>query len=97
MIKVLLENGADVNHPDFDGMTPLCLASMLGHTDVVQLLLERHADVGHWDRHGRTPLMLASANGHHTVVKLLLEHQRGLYRFSASQESVGIVEHRRME
>ncbi len=78
VIKVLLENGADVNHPDFDGMTPLCLASILGHKDVVQLLLESHADVGHWDRHGRTPLMLASANGHHTVVKLLLEEQRGL-------------------
>ena len=76
-IKVLLDNGADVNHPDFDGMTPLCLASMLGHKDVVDLLLEKSADVGHWDRHGRTPLMLASANGHHATVKLLLEFQRG--------------------
>lgn len=78
MIKVLLENGADVNHPDFDGMTPLCLACMLGHKDTVQLLLQSKADVNHWDRHGRTPLMLASANGHDNVVKLLLEYIRGL-------------------
>ena len=78
MVKVLLENGADVNHPDFDGMTPLCLACMLGRKNIVQLLLQGKADVNHWDRHGRTPLLLASANGHHNVVKLLLEHLKGL-------------------
>lgn len=77
VINVLLENGSDVNHPDFDGMTALCLACTLGHKGVVQLLLEKNADIGHWDRHGRTPLMLASANGHDAVVKLLLEYQRG--------------------
>lgn len=74
----MLDYGAEVDRPDYDGMTPLCLACMLGNKNVVQLLLQRNADVGHWDRNGRTPLLLACANGHHSVVKILLEFQRGM-------------------
>ena len=37
-VKVLIEAGADVNIPDFDGRTPLNRAIIGKHTAVVELL-----------------------------------------------------------
>ena len=38
VVKLLLENGADLNKADSDGKTPLFMASQLAHTAVVRLL-----------------------------------------------------------
>ena len=67
-----MERGADVNHQDKDGMTPLLVAAFEGHRDVCELLLEYEADVDHCDATGRTPLWAAASMGHGTVVALLL-------------------------
>ena len=37
--KVLLDAGADVNTKNWDGLTPLALATFLGHYDVVELII----------------------------------------------------------
>ena len=73
VVKVLLDNKADVNASDTDGVTPLYIAARNGHIDVVKLLLDNKADVNasrHTD--GDTPLYMAAQNGHIDVVKLLL-------------------------
>jgi ankyrin repeat protein len=44
-VKLLLENGGDVNSRTGDGQTPLHLAAYAGRIDVVELLLEKGADV----------------------------------------------------
>ena len=49
------------------------LASLNGHTQVVELLLKEHADFNIQCENGLTALMLASQNGHRQVVKLLLQ------------------------
>ena len=49
------------------------IASMHGHSEVVQTLLKApNIDVNAADRNGLTSLMLASARGHAHVVRLLL-------------------------
>ena len=42
VMYTLLSNGVDPNLAKNDGTTPLMIASLNGHDDVVQLLLERN-------------------------------------------------------
>lgn len=75
IIKLLVENGADVNAAPKDGFTPLIKTAYYGHFDIAKLLVENGANVNaasKWD--GFTPLTNAAYNGHFDVVKLLLEN-----------------------
>ena len=67
----LLQQGADVNAQDIDGLTPLSLAAGNGHTEVAQLLIQNHADVNAKDNYGETPLIWAASSGHTEVAELL--------------------------
>lgn len=61
--KLLLDNGAPINHKSVDGMlTPLHCASAKGHVACVKLLLERGADVHALDKFNSTPLRIAASN-----------------------------------
>ena len=74
-----MKRGAEVDHPDFDGISPLCVSALEGYCNVAKLLISAGADTGHWDRNGRTPLFAAAANGHKDIVDLLLTKAEGLY------------------
>ncbi|KAG4279189.1 hypothetical protein FPRO04_13663 [Fusarium proliferatum] len=74
VIKVLLNNDADVESKDAYGRTPLSLAAERGRWAVVKVLLDKDADVESKDQDGRTPLWCAVENGHEAVVRLLLEN-----------------------
>jgi ankyrin repeat protein len=61
IVRLLIEQGADVKARDESQSTPLHLASSSGILGSVRLLLEHGADVAARDGCGRTPLHLASA------------------------------------
>jgi len=72
-VKMLLEQGAEVDSKYSHGWTPLSRAASNGHAAVVKMLLEKGAEVNLKDSSGSTPLSRAASNGHAGVVKLLLE------------------------
>lgn len=45
VVRELLSSGADVDHADNDGWTPLRSAAWAGHVDVVDILLAQTAQV----------------------------------------------------
>jgi uncharacterized protein len=51
--------------------SPLMLAALKGHTELVKKLIERNADV---NKTGWTPLHYAATNGHLAIIELLLEN-----------------------
>ncbi len=53
--------------------TPLWLAAINGHEQIVSFLLEKHASVKTKDTDGLTPLSVAALNGHEAIVKKLIE------------------------
>ncbi|WP_339041993.1 ankyrin repeat domain-containing protein [Spiroplasma endosymbiont of Apeira syringaria] len=74
-LKVLLENGADVNYEDQDGNTSLMLAAESGFLEVVKVLLENGADVNYESqKNGNRPLMLATRRGNFEIVKHLIDN-----------------------
>ena len=67
----LIASGGSVNQVIIDGNTPLHVASIQGHLEVVKVLISNDGSVNEADNDGFTPLHLAS--GHSEVVKLLVE------------------------
>jgi ankyrin repeat protein len=63
----------DLNLLDDGGLTPLHLAVLHCHTNVVDLLLKNGADVNHEGKDNETPLHLAAQEGCIDAVSMLLE------------------------
>ncbi|CAH0018329.1 unnamed protein product [Clonostachys rhizophaga] len=73
-VQQLIQRGADVNRPDTDGETLLCMAVRKGYLAVVELLLRNGADLSVPGRSGETPVWAAANKGHLAVVELLLKN-----------------------
>ena len=94
VVKLLLQNGADVNAFNLKSKTPLHLAAERGFLEVTKLLLQNGADVNAKSSNfANTPLILAAMKGHFEIVKLLLENGANVnqmsYHGSHGSDSLG--------
>jgi ankyrin repeat protein len=71
-INTLLEQGANIEAKDNNGLTALMLAAQEGYTDTINALLERGANINEHND-GKTVLMFAAENGHTHIVETLLQ------------------------
>lgn len=72
-VRALLQQGADPNAGQADGMTALHWAAHDNDVAVAKLLLEAGARAGISSRYGITPLFLACQNGNAAMATLLLQ------------------------
>ena len=70
-VKVLLDNGAEVDFRASDGRTPLILAASKGNKEIVELLLHAGADASLTDQSGQTAQAVAAAKGFNDIVESL--------------------------
>lgn len=102
VVRVLVEQGADVNHETRSKSTPLRAACFRGRLDIVVFLREHGADMAKANKYNNTCLMISSYKGHESVVRYLLEqgadaNARALcgataLHFAAEIGHIGIVE-----
>ncbi|XP_035192873.1 ankyrin repeat domain-containing protein 27 isoform X2 [Oxyura jamaicensis] len=67
-------NGLGVNVSNQDGFTPLHMAALHGHSELVSLLLKHGASVSAKNAKHAVPLHLACQRGHFQVVKCLMDY-----------------------
>lgn len=74
--KFLINNGANVNTRNNEGITPLLgICSGAGPDfDIVQLLIAKGADINGQDNNGRVPLLDVVIIGNLKVAKFMIEH-----------------------
>ncbi|HUI79441.1 MAG TPA: ankyrin repeat domain-containing protein [Bryobacteraceae bacterium] len=72
-VRALIEQRADVNARQPDGMTALDWAARRDDTEMARLLIGAGANVKAADRYGLTPLTLAATRGSARMVELLIE------------------------
>ncbi|XP_034111298.1 protein phosphatase 1 regulatory subunit 16A isoform X2 [Drosophila albomicans] len=76
MLKDLMELariGGDLEEPDYQGATPLHIASANGYVRVVEFLLEQHVNVDAMDKDLWTPVHAAACWGHLEVLEMLAQ------------------------
>jgi ankyrin repeat protein len=61
-VEVMLANGADINLPDPDGVSPLHVSIMNANWDIAKRLIDAGADVNQWDMYGEAPLFTILGN-----------------------------------
>ena len=70
-MELLLAHGANIEHRDKKGCTPLILAASAGHAMTVAILLDHNADIeAQSDRTKDTALSLACSGGRQEVREL---------------------------
>lgn len=76
VIKILLENGADINtrYKKYGNRTALIHAGEFGILPAVKFLLESGADIHLKDQYQASALHRAALYGHYEIVKFLLEN-----------------------
>ncbi|XP_065677448.1 uncharacterized protein LOC101237623 isoform X1 [Hydra vulgaris] len=74
VIKLLIEQGAQIDSKDCDSFTPLMSAVSEGHSDAVKYLLKCGASVAISEMNMKNVLHLAIENGHSSTLKVLLQN-----------------------
>uniref|UniRef100_A0A8C8R6L2 asparaginase n=1 Tax=Pelusios castaneus TaxID=367368 RepID=A0A8C8R6L2_9SAUR len=86
-LKAIREMGGNLSCGDYDGQTPLHIASREGNIQIVDYLLKYGATVYAKDRLGVTPLMYAVKFRHIEVIQLL--RQTGAHLSSQELKNIG--------
>jgi ankyrin repeat protein len=73
LVKLFIENGAEVNAPGSIDGTALSQAAANGRELIVRLLLDNGANINAADEFSKTALQLAAENGNEPIVRLLLD------------------------
>jgi len=73
-LKQLLDNGANANTKDQDGLTALMNAAFNSNLEICQLLIDHRADVNAKHNKGWTALLCAVGSGNLEICQLLINH-----------------------
>ena len=82
-VNYMLQNGADPNAADEDGLTALHQACIDNCEDIVRLLLENGSNVDCRDSEDWTPLHACTTCGHQNIAALLLEYGANILALNA--------------
>lgn len=72
--KLLIQNGADVNARQQQGVTPLHSAAHNGQNELVHFLIQNGADCNAQTDSGKTALDMAIEKGFHETAEIILSH-----------------------
>lgn len=90
VVRLLVENRANVNHVGNDGKTPLLIAMTTNNgfpqPEIIRLLIEKGAQIYHADNNGNTAVTLAARAGNASeICKILID---GMIRRTRKQKDV---------
>jgi len=92
VLDYLLNHGADVNHDNDFSYTPLILASLTNHVELVKRYIDRGDDLNTQDVDHETALSLAVEKDHPTIVALLRQHHAQVNKYPEMSEEAAMLQ-----
>ena len=74
IVKLLVEEKADVRFSSFERATPVQIAAAAGFSDIVEYLVKKGANLDTFDVKGWTPLHNAIQGNHADTIKVIVKH-----------------------
>lgn len=74
-VKFLIENKANINAQNKQGITPLMMAASNRSQEIVELLLKNNVNINMQENDGWTALMFASFKGYDEIVDILIKNK----------------------
>ena len=76
LLKCLLQNGADINAKDSDGISALIYAAAYGNLEIIKYLVVKGADINVANSDGQTVLIFASGSAYTNAILGSEEHAK---------------------
>ena len=87
IIRLLLENNADMTIADNMGITPLSKAAANGRLEAFNILLEAGANPQDLDGNGLNALHHAASKGYYEIVQILIDREMDVNKLTSRNES----------
>ena len=78
LVQLLVDQGAEINLGDNDGVTPIMIATIKGHTEVVRFLMQGGASLVERDVKDHTILHFAAMNNRQEVLSVMAAYNEEL-------------------
>eukprot|EP00929_Paragymnodinium_shiwhaense_P095300 TRINITY_DN56344_c0_g1_i1.p1 TRINITY_DN56344_c0_g1~~TRINITY_DN56344_c0_g1_i1.p1 ORF type:complete len:970 (-),score=192.33 TRINITY_DN56344_c0_g1_i1:7-2916(-) len=92
IVKLLADNGVDVDMEDKNGTVPLLHAASMGHAEVTKALLANGANIHKADKEtGFSAIHAAVSSGHATALEVLLEHGASPHLPAAERQHIHVA------
>ena len=79
LLRLLVEQGARLNDKDSKGLTPIMVAAVRGHTEVVRFLKEEGANLSELDLKDQNILHILAKHNRHEMIPILMKGRNGAW------------------
>ena len=86
IMECLVENGADVNYKDKDGISVIETAIVEDNIGVVEVLVKNNADIYHKNKYGISPIIMMENSFDESVLKAIIPNYEGRKNKLSSNE-----------
>merc|ERR1711971_553966 len=79
LLRLLVDQGANLDAKDSKGLTPIMIAAVRGHTEVVKFLKEKGANLSECDLKDQNIIHILAKHNRHKMVPILMEGRNGAW------------------
>jgi ankyrin repeat protein len=87
IVKVLVENNANLNLQNIHGYTALIRACINNHPEIIIYLIEKGANINLCDKEGDNALILASKLGNDEIIKILINKKADIHHVNKKNQN----------
>lgn len=91
VVELLIQNKADLNSEDINGLTPFMIAVKKSHNEIAEVLIDKKVSIDKADLEGETSLFYAVRNNDIEMIDLLCKHGADINHLNKKDQKVSNI------
>ena len=79
LVRMLVDEGANLDAKDAKGLTPIMIAAVRGHTEVVKFLRDKGANLSECDLKDQNIIHIVAKHNRHKMIPILMKDRNGAW------------------